>query len=81
MVEFKTRNLASVALCQQNASARAEAGVQRTGRGIDSVEAVAAVEENAFGAVLAPICDTAVFESTRPRTLGPSFVGFGIECP
>ena len=72
---------AAMALGQHNASAFAEAGIQLTAPGVNGIQAVAAIEEDARFASAAPVGDATVLEAARSRTLGSTFVGLWIEGP
>ena len=72
---------AAMALGQQYASALAEAPVRLARGGIDCVQPVAAVEEDAVGVAAAPVGDAAVLEAPRSHPLASSPVGLGIEDP
>ena len=62
---------------QENAPALAEVRNQRTGRGVDRVQPVATVEENARVVSVTPPGDAPVLQAGRWRALWSAFVGLG----
>jgi len=81
LVELEARDLTAVSLGQHSAATDAEVGVQITSCGVDRIQPVAAIEEDAFAVPVAPVGDAAMLEPGRPGADRSALVGLRIERP